>query len=334
MRIPIHVKTRLDWMRTQWFRWTPRVFVVESTNRCNLNCRMCPAHGVGSTINSRPVGCMDTELHQSIITQLSQSVSHGVVVAHGAGEPLLHPEFLTLLETIRRTGNLDIAFLTNGVLMSQEMAKQILDIGIRDIGFSINGLTRDTYRTVCGIDAWSTINANIRSFIELMNTHHQSSGLSRPRVRLQIIAGNDTPTRMEQFVAEWLHLVDEIVIQAERDPTGREFAKWHETTRHMRRLPSCAPCHRLAQPLTVNWQGKVHLCCEDWRGDIILGDFTSQSYPAILKSLRAYLVKHRTFQKNRIAICRNCVAPLERSVTIQQENDRTIMTTPLWRKIK
>jgi len=329
MTISLKLKTHLDWFRDQWLRWTPRIFVIESTNRCNLKCRMCPAHGDGSDINSRPLGFIDPVLHKKVIDQLSQSISHGVVVAHGAGEPLMHPQFLTLLETIRRTGNLDIAFLTNGVLMNQDTALQILKIGIQDIGFSLNGLTREMYHQVCGIDAWPMVQTNIQAFIDLVNSEFGPHNPKRPRVRIQIVAPNDQPDQVNQFVEKWLPLVDEIVIQEERDPSGRQFAN----DNRCRASGSSSPCHRLAQPLTVNWQGKTHLCCEDWKGNVILGDFTQQPYSEILSALRRRLIQHRTFRKNSIPICRNCVAPLERHFTQKRLSDRTILESPLWKKI-
>src|SRR5512139_2071456 len=70
----------------------PTYIWVEPTNRCNLNCIMCPT-GAGKIRFER--GYMECELFERVIDQCHRHLST-IVLAMG-GESLLHPDFFRMV---------------------------------------------------------------------------------------------------------------------------------------------------------------------------------------------------------------------------------------------
>lgn len=68
------------------------VVFLELTNRCNMNCLFCPNHKM-----TRPRGDMPFSLAKSVLNQLSEGDFRGSVITSLMGEPLLHPEFLPIV---------------------------------------------------------------------------------------------------------------------------------------------------------------------------------------------------------------------------------------------
>lgn len=317
-------RTTLHDCYNAWLKLRPSLFVVEPTNRCNLTCEMCPSHGSHRTAKSRAVGDMAVSLHQLLIDTIAATVKRGTIIAHGAGEPLLHPEFPQLLENINRHQNLNTAFLTNGILFDQDWANLVIGMRIASIGFSLNGITRETYQAVCGVDRFDQVLANLRGFLAARSAAPQSV---RPRVILQIVKTPLIITYLEAFLEEWVRQVDEIIILTRRTADGRRLEGGVG-------FDSALPCHRLIESLTFNWQGQAHLCCEDWHGEHTVGRFPDNTLPDIITALRKRLILHRTWRKNKIELCRNCVAGMERRVTKSVAKGRIELESALWRKIR
>jgi len=81
-------------------------FVVNATNRCNLNCKTC--------LRSRQsTGDVDPKLLSSIIPDLRLLGFSGISIT--GGEPILHPEFSELIKIVASEGFL-LGIVSNGIL--------------------------------------------------------------------------------------------------------------------------------------------------------------------------------------------------------------------------
>ncbi|MGC2062327.1 MAG: radical SAM protein, partial [Thermodesulfovibrionales bacterium] len=130
----------------------PRTYFLELTNHCNLRCSMCNFHSP-EVLQRREKGFMQKDLAFRLLDEMAAfSPEKPWVALHGAGEPLLYkplPEILTHGVSL----GLDIGFLTNAVLLNPQMSGKILDTGLSWVGFSIDGINRDTFNKYrCGAD--------------------------------------------------------------------------------------------------------------------------------------------------------------------------------------
>ena len=114
----------------------PQKVYVETTTRCNLRCRMCVKHAQGSCIEERD---LDTTLFARLLPSLSHT---GFLILNGIGEPLLHPELTTMISQARRAMPPAgvIGFQSNGMLLTQDMADNLLRAGLDTVCLSVDSL--------------------------------------------------------------------------------------------------------------------------------------------------------------------------------------------------
>jgi len=117
------------------------------TEGCNLACRHCwlaPKFDPdGSRYAMLPVEAFETVVHEAKPLGLN-----GVKLT--GGEPLLHPEFVGLLEIVRRE-KLRLTVETNGLLCTPEMAAEIAKSPRPFVSVSMDGADAATHEWVRGV---------------------------------------------------------------------------------------------------------------------------------------------------------------------------------------
>ena len=117
------------------------------TEGCNLACRHCwlaPKFDVeGKKYPTFPVELFETAILEAKPLGLSRVKLTG-------GEPLLHPQFTTLLEIIRRE-EMVLNIETNGVLCTPKIAGEIAKSPKRSVSVSIDGADAATHELVRGV---------------------------------------------------------------------------------------------------------------------------------------------------------------------------------------
>ncbi len=114
----------------------PKKIYVEITTRCNLRCSMCVKYAAGSCIP-------DTDMPVDVFNQLLASfVKTEHLILNGIGEPLLHPhlfEFIRLARS-RMAKNTNIGFQSNGILVDNGNALDLIEAGLDTLCLSVDGL--------------------------------------------------------------------------------------------------------------------------------------------------------------------------------------------------
>ena len=102
-----------------------RLFQIEPTMRCNLQCVMCPWHDMRS---SQADMTWETYLK---IAQSFKAVKE--VDLSGGGEPLMHPRLLEMAAMAKESG-CKAGFSTNATLLTPEISEELirLSVGIED----------------------------------------------------------------------------------------------------------------------------------------------------------------------------------------------------------
>lgn len=109
------------------------VVVWNVTRRCNLKCVHCYAQATAT-------GDRDELTLEQGLAVLADLKAFGVpVVLFSGGEPLLHPQILTLLERTVSLG-MRAVLSTNGTLITRELAQVLKGFGLSYVGISLDGL--------------------------------------------------------------------------------------------------------------------------------------------------------------------------------------------------
>lgn len=125
---------------------SPRLIFWEVTKGCNLRCIHCRA---SATELSSPSD-LTTSIALRIIDQIA-AAGNPILVLSG-GEPLYRSDIFQLARYATNRG-LRVALATNGTLVTREVARMIVDAGVRRVSISLDGadaLTHDTFRGIPG----------------------------------------------------------------------------------------------------------------------------------------------------------------------------------------
>ena len=135
--------------------------LVAVSQRCNLKCPFCTReHGEG--LEAADLGA---EVFNRVLDQCPNLMYLGL---QGIGEPLLNPDLFRIVkETRKRLPTLGrLALTTNGTLMNRDMAVRLIDEGLNNITFSVDGATKPIYEKYRVGASFESVIGNIASAVE------------------------------------------------------------------------------------------------------------------------------------------------------------------------
>ena len=105
-----------------------RIHQIEITSRCNLRCKYCP-HPTMKREKDDMTWFTFTKAMEHV-EYYNQLGSQPELSFTGMGEALLHPQFLDMLEYAREFYNGKILFATNGILLTEDIAKELKKLNV------------------------------------------------------------------------------------------------------------------------------------------------------------------------------------------------------------
>jgi MoaA/NifB/PqqE/SkfB family radical SAM enzyme len=148
-------------------------FTVELTTGCNLKCLICPQ------VADRPFRPrhMTPELLERMLPWSAQAAT---VALHGVGEPLLFPGIADVVRRLEPHGP-RVFFSTNGTVMTDEHLEVLLGGQVREVSFSLDAATPETFRRMRGAN-FETVLRNIRRLV----AGRRARSLAHPQVSLNM----------------------------------------------------------------------------------------------------------------------------------------------------
>src|ERR1051326_1574637 len=123
-----------------------RLIFWEVTKGCNLRCVHCRA---SATELSSPKD-LSTHTALGIIDQIAEAANPILVLS--GGEPLFRSDIFQLARFATDKG-LRVALATNGTMVTRELARRVMDSGVRRVSISLDGadaMTHDSFRGIPG----------------------------------------------------------------------------------------------------------------------------------------------------------------------------------------
>ncbi|MBN1878762.1 radical SAM protein [bacterium] len=304
-----------------WGDIRPGSLQIEVTNACNFRCLMCPFHGPENT-SDRPIGFMEPGRYREVVRDF-RDFGGSLVIPQGAGESFLHPEFPELLEFTKRTLNLSVGFNTNGARVTRDHLRLLIDLGIDEIGFSVDALTPGTFKAITGGDL-EPVEQTVKMLVDM----RRSMSVRRPLIRVLLVAQESNQAEIDDYIRRWLPVVDEIVIQSRRIQAGRVLEK--------PRIEPRRPCRHLFDTAFVQWDGEMVICCEDWESVSSVGNVFESGFRSLWRSriMKTYRSAQRRGDYSPPAICRDCQAWAGGLESRRNENGKEITMTALTRVIR
>lgn len=122
--------------------------IFEVTPRCNSNCLYC--YNVWKENEAYPKGELSLNSIKSLFKKISTEINPKFITLSG-GEPLLHPDIITIVDFLHKLGN-KIGIATNGTLLNEEKINSLIKNGVTYFEISLNSTNPKTYTQLSGND--------------------------------------------------------------------------------------------------------------------------------------------------------------------------------------
>uniref|UniRef100_I2Q7L7 Putative Fe-S oxidoreductase n=1 Tax=Desulfovibrio sp. U5L TaxID=596152 RepID=I2Q7L7_9BACT len=269
----------------------PTQLALETVNRCNARCRMCP----GSSL-TRPRGSMDRERHRLIVDRVAAWGPPITCVSHaGMGEPLLDRDLAEKISYEKQTfPKADVVVYTNGTLLDERRGEELIACGADMVSVSLNAFDPAVYTAITGLDRDRTY-ARVEEFFARARS---AGGTTRTQVSLVPSPHSPLPDR-KAFIAYWTDRGVSVAVpplihwgagQAGNGPEGP------------------VACLYLWKVLMVDWDGTVKPCCEDYDSSLVLGRLPQDDPRVVFNSpvMRCLRQRHLQGDFSRPAMCAAC----------------------------
>lgn len=269
----------------------PEIIQIETNIACNAACPFCPQ----KSLRRRPHR-MEDDVWMKIIDE-----TRGLGVTYRPfliNEPLSDKRMGKIMRYIRKDDTARIEINTNGELMTDEMANEILDAGIDVIRFSIDGFSEKTFSVSrVGVDFERTVDRTLQ-FIRMAR---RKGGAQRIEVRM--IEMEINRHEREAYKKFWT--------EAGGIPLVTSLYRWPWEPG----VKSVAlPCLKVLREMFFYVNGKATLCCWDSHERAVIGDVTKQHVMdiwngVINRRFRGLLAEGR---RDEILLCSRCDAYKDR----------------------
>jgi radical SAM protein with 4Fe4S-binding SPASM domain len=267
----------------------PFLFNIETTNLCNMSCKMCP----GPRKMTRPRVTMPQEMFTSVIDQLrpwsplewnewedfversyhipKQGMDENhfflyvipkVIALHGYGEPLLDPSMVEHVAYLSRKG-IPSYFSCNPWNINLDLGRSLFEAGLNYLKFSTDSSDELSIKQIRGKKA--NFSESYKKMVALINMREQH----RYQTTLVITMLNlNRPNQMEEYekLYEKFKGMDIYIYLKSQDQqwyhnmkAGTQSVHWLE------------PCQFPWSSMTVKSDGSVTQCIADFNNEIILG---------------------------------------------------------------
>ena len=194
---------------------SPLMFLVEPTNLCNLKCAFCPTSDEKLLKEvGRPKGSMPLELFQKIVDDCKAfkgpdgTPGINVFYVHKDGEPLLHKNITEMISYAKKANIAkEIRLVTNGIFLSPEMNRRLVDSGLDWIRISVNGMTDEKYAQLCGTAV------SVKKLVENVKDLFLCRKHNTPFMIAKMIDVNRTEEEKKLFYETFLEICDVCAVE-------------------------------------------------------------------------------------------------------------------------
>jgi len=145
-------------LSTDHVPFLPPVLFVEVTTKCNLHCFMCP-----HTFREYESKDMSLKDFESILVQLPML---NMLIPQGIGEPLLCEHIFSIIDLAKRQ-SVAVNFNTNGMLLTADRARALVESGLDFLDVSIDGTTEEVYQHIRGGGNLAKVVGHLKQMVEL-----------------------------------------------------------------------------------------------------------------------------------------------------------------------
>ncbi len=275
----------------------PKFFELDVAKMCNARCIMCP-------VWKNPGGVMKEELFEKITREMGDYKDWiNTVCLSRDGEPLIDKNLDKKIKLLKDYGIKKVTLSTNASLLDEDTAIKLIEAGLDDIMFSIDGTTKETFEAIRQGLNFEQVVDNVLNFIKIRGNKE------KPTIRIRMVLQEKNRNQEEDFKKFWAEKVgkQDTVYAKEMHNWGNQLdnyeGKENETEKYAK-----IPCISLWSTMIIHYDGKIPLCGSDFDNKYVLGDVSKQTIKEIWTSEKFNQLRklHAEGKRNEISLCPAC----------------------------
>jgi MoaA/NifB/PqqE/SkfB family radical SAM enzyme len=251
----------------------PRHVQIQTVSGCNGDCVFCPNRKTAIDIPMGPL--MDMDLFRRIVDQIVAMPSLRRISPYLMNEPMLDKHLPERVRYIadRKPDRVKIKINSHGNACTEAMARGLLDAGLSQCNFSVQGIDPEEYRRTMGLNFERTVE-NIERMVRL-----RDEGDYHTNIRVVMLDTAMTHPHLEEIRAFWRERGVKININ-QLENRGRS-ARIQSDEIAVHALQTYHWCNRLFDQVYILFDGRMVMCCADWEQTGVMGDASRDSLAEI-----------------------------------------------------
>jgi len=300
---------RYDDFRSAFHIKKPHQALIETTNKCNLNCPFCMVGrqntlvaeqgSAAHSLMKRSMGMMTPEVFERVRGELKKFGIRKVYL-YFQGEPFLNVNTIPFARILKKDGYY-VAIFTNGQVLTDKSITELAESELDLIRFSVHGATEETYQKNRVGGKFARVYDNMKKVVD---AHINKA----TRIEWQFIAMRNNEHEIEKAKAMAEKIGINFFVKGFRE-TLPELMVMNEKYRatYLQK-----PCSDIYLQLGIYWDGSVVPCCYDNDAAHVMGNIVKEDLKSIWKN-----AKYRQFRKqvddvrkhpeHDPIICRDCL---------------------------
>ena len=276
----------------------PAVILIDNCSACNLRCSMCDHKNIRKY---RKIQIMDFGLYRELIEEIAREKPNARVWEIFFGDPFLCRDMPERIAYAKQAGLQDVVLNTNGVLMTPEKSKAIIQAGLDAMYVGIDGATEETYNKIRVGGNFAKVLDNVLRYRDLLS----ECGNGNQQLYVQFVVSDINEHEVEDFKLFWTEQGVSVKVRPKVSWAGLVEADNLRSNTDVDRKP----CYWLMRTMSICADGRVALCAVDLHCRVPCGNVCNKS----LKELwHGKLKEFRTMHKEKRfgelpKMCRNCM---------------------------
>lgn len=238
--------------------------IVETSSYCNLKCPICP-----NPFMKRKKGNMEFKVFKKVVDEIAQVKPDTTLWLALLGEPLInHSQLIKGIRYAKDKGLKDVRLNTNGLLLNEEISRNLVDAGLDYVLISVDAYQQSTYEKIRVGGALWKLEENVQYLLSIKG---------KLKVVTQFIVMEENESELEEFKLSWLEAGAIVKV--------RPKLSWGNTIEaknlNLEQKDRTYPCPWLMRTVSIQWTGRLAQCDFDFEGEYSPGDINKQTIKEI-----------------------------------------------------
>ena len=283
----------------------PTTVHIEPTNECNQTCRMCLHPDM-----KREVREIDEVMAYKAIDECREIGDYAV---HNSlfGEPFLNRKTIEYMAYAKQAGIPLVSVTTNLSSIKRREIDRLVEAGIDSIHVSFEGIDRERYREIRGIDSYEKVKSNLGYLL----SKRAQSGADKPWVALTYVRTTESDEEIEQFKVEWQPQVNDLHISPQFEYLGRsQLIREGDIGANSNQIlarnsDKRVPCRQLWHRLVVLSNGDLVPCSQNIDGELAVGNIQDMTIVEAWNGPRMNQLRaaHLSNDYQAFPVCQRCI---------------------------